>query len=287
MALANFIPEIWSAELLLALKKRHVAAALVNRDYEGEIKRQGDTVHVTNLTAPTIGTYTAHSDITVEDIDDGTAALTINQAKYFAFEVDDIEKAQQVAGGNVLSTQTQEAGYGLADVADKFLLSTMNTAVQGTGNDLGTVAIHTDATALYNAIVDLMVKLDEANVPDSGRFVIVSPSLHGRLLKLKDYFIATGDDRAAATRGNGHIGTIAGLDIYKSNNLPTVTDVAATGGLALAGHRMATSFAEQIVSVESARMEKRFADMVKGLHVYGAKVFRPTALAVAEFDATA
>ena len=286
MALSNFIPEVWSAELLLALKKRHVAAALVNRDYEGEIGRQGDTVHVTNLTAPTIGTYTKHTDITVEDIDDGTAALTIDQAKYFAFEVDDVEKAQQVAGGNALSTQTQEAGYGLADVADRFLLSTMNTAVQGTGNDLGTVAIHTDADALYESIVDLMVKLDTANVPDAGRFVIVSPSLHGRLLKL-DRFVASGDEKAAASRGNGHIGQVAGLDIYKSNNLPTVTDVDATGGLALAGHRIATSFAEQIVHVEAARMEKRFADMVKGLHVYGAKVFRPTALAVAEFDATA
>lgn len=286
MALSNFIPEIWSAELLIALKKRHVAAALVNRDYEGEISRQGDTVHVTNLTAPTIGTYAKHTDITVEDIDDGTAALTIDQAKYFAFEVDDIEKVQQVAGGNALSTQTQEAGYGLADVADKFLLTTMNTAVQGTANDLGTVAIHTDADALWDAIVDLGVKLDEANVPDAGRFVIVSPALHGRLLKL-DRFVATGDEKAATSRGNGFIGMVAGLEIYKSNNLPAVTDVAATGGLALAGHRLATSFAEQIVSVESGRMEKRFADMVKGLHVYGAKVFRPTALAVAEFDATA
>lgn len=285
MALANFIPELWSAELLLSLKKRHVAAGLVNRDYEGQIKRQGDTVHVTNLTAPTIGTYTKHTDITVEDIDDGTAALVIDQAKYFAFEVDDIEKAQQVAGGNALATQTREAGYGLADEADKFLLSTMNTAVQGTGNDLGTVAIHTDADALYDAIVDLMVKLDQANVPDAGRFVIVSPSLHGRLLKL-DRFVATGDEKAATTRGNGFIGQVAGLDIYKSNNLPAVTDVAATGGLALAGHRIATSFAEQIVHVEGDRMEKRFADLVKGLHVYGAKVFRPTALAVAEFDAT-
>lgn len=286
MALSNFIPEVWTAQLLLSLKKRHVAAGLVNRDYEGEIQRQGDTVHVTNLTAPTIGNYTKHTDITVEDIDDGTAALTIDQAKYFAFEVDDIEKVQQVAGGNALATQVQEAAYGLADVADAFLLGAMNDAVQGTGNDLGTVAIHTDADALYDSIVDLMVKLDQANVPDSGRFVIVSPSLHGRLLKL-DRFVATGDEKAAASRGNGFIGQVAGLDIYKSNNLPAVTDVAATGGLALAGHRIATSFAEQIVHVEATRMEKRFADMVKGLHVYGAKVFRPTALAVAEFDATA
>jgi len=289
MALSNFIPELWSAELLLSLKKRHVAAGLVNRDYQGEIRRQGDTVHVTNLTAPTIGTYTKHADITVEDIDDGTAALVIDQAKYFAFEVDDIEAVQQVAGGNALATQTREAGYGLADVADQFLLTTMNTAVQGTGNDLGTVDVSDPLLGnakVYDTCVDLSVVLDESNVPDEGRFIIVSPSLHGRLLK-DDRFVAAGDARGAETRGNGFIGQVAGLDVYKSNNLPAVTDPAATAGLALAGHRIATSYAEQIIKVEAARMEKRFADMVKGLHVYGAKVFRPAALAVAEFDGTA
>lgn len=282
MALENFIPEVWSARLLVSLRKAHVAASLVNRDYEGEIRRQGDTVHVTNLTAPTIDDYTAHIDIKIEDVDDGTAALTIDQAKYFAFEVDDIEKAQQVAGGNALASQVDAAAYGLSDVADSFLLSTMNTAVQGTGNDLGTVSL--TSGNVWDTVVDMSVVLDESNVPTEGRFIVVSPSLHGRLLK-DDRFIAAGDVRGSETRGSGFIGQVAGLDIFKSNNLPAVTDTAADAGLALAGHRIATSYAEQIVSVEAARMEKRFADMVKGLHVYGAKVFRPTALSVAEFSA--
>jgi hypothetical protein len=171
-------------------------------------------------------------------------------------------------------------------VADAAILAAMTTATQGTGNDLGTVAIHTTKQNLYDAIVDLGVTLDEDNVPSEGRWVVVSPSVHGRLQKL-DSFIAAGDAKGAETRGNGFIGQVAGLDIYKSNNLPAVTDVAATGGFALAGYRGATTFAEQIVSVEAARMEKRFADMVKGLHVYGVKVVRPTGLALVEFDATA
>lgn len=286
MAIANFIPEIWSARLLVTLRKSHVAAGLVNRDYQGEIKRAGDTVHITNLTAPTIGTYSEHTDITIEDVDDGTQALLIDQQKYFAFEVDDVEKAQ--AAGNILEPQLDAAAYGLRDVADKFLLDLLADGVQGTANDLGTVDISgTGGNALvYDSIVDLGVTLDESNVPDEGRFVVVAPSLHGRLLK-DDRFVAAGDEAGAAARASGYIGRVNGLEVYKTNNMPAVTDVNATGGAAIAGYRGAATYAEQILSVEAGRMEKRFADFVKGLHVYGAKVTRPSGLATVEFDATA
>jgi N4-gp56 family major capsid protein len=286
MAIANFIPELWTAKILVALRKKAVAGQLVNRDYEGEIKRAGNTVNITSINDVTIGTYTEHTDITFEDIDDATRALVIDQQRYFAFELDDIERAQSVNGGAVMNQALDNATYQLRDIADAFLFDAMNDAIQGTGNDLGTVAIHTTAKNLYDSFVDLAVTLDVDNVPEEGRWAVVSPSLHGRLLKL-DTFITPGDQAAPAARLNGYIGSIAGLDIYKSNNLPAVTDVTATGGLAIAGHSMATTFAEQITSVEAVRLEKRFADGLKGLHVYGAKVVRPTALAVVEFDATA
>jgi N4-gp56 family major capsid protein len=287
VAVTNFIPDLWSAKLLVALRKAHVSGALVNRDYEGEIKRQGDSVKITSINDVTIGSYTAHSDITVEDIDDATRSLLIDQAKYFAVELDDIERAQHVkGGGSPLAQAVDNAAYQLADTADAFLLDLINDAAEGTSNDLGTVAIHTTAKNLYDAFVDLGVKLDEANVPDQGRFLVVSPALHGRVRKL-DEWVGVGDMSSEVARTRGLIGEIAGLPVYKSNNLPAVTDVAATGGLALAGYRGATTFAEQIVSVEAARMEKRFADMVKGLHVYGGKVVRPTGVAKVEFDATA
>lgn len=286
MAIVNFIPELWTAKILVALRKKAVAGGLVNRDYEGEIRRAGDTVNITSISDVTIGNYTKHTDITWEDIDDATRALVIDQQKYFAFELDDIERAQAVNGGAVLNQALDNATYQLRDVSDAFLLAAMNTATQGTANDLGTVAIHTDPQALYDAFVDLAVTLDVDNVPEEGRWAVVSPALHGRLLKL-DTFITPGDEAAPAARRNGYIGSIAGLELFKSNNLPAVTDAAATGGLAIAGHSMATTFAEQITSVEAVRLQDRFADGVKGLHVYGAKVVRPTALAVVEFDATA
>lgn len=287
MAVTNFIPDLWSAKLLVALRKAHVAAALVNRDYEGEIKRQGDSVKITSINDVTIGSYTVHTDITVEDIDDATRSLLIDQAKYFAVELDDIEAAQQVKGGrSALDQAVDNAAYQLANTADAFLLDLMNDAAEATANDLGTVAIHTTKKNLYDAFVDLGVVLDEANVPEEGRFLVISPSLHGRVRKL-DEWVGVGDMSSEIARTRGLIGEIGGLPVYKSNNLPAVTDAAATGGVAIAGYRGATTFAEQIVSVEGARMEKRFADMVKGLHVYGAKVVRPTGVAKVEFDATA
>lgn len=287
MAVANFIPDIWSAKLLIALRKNMVGTSLVNRDYEGEIRRQGDSVKITSITDVTIGNYTVHTDITFEDLDDATRSLIIDQSKYFAFEIDDVEKAQSVNGGSLMAAAMESASYGLATTQDAFLLDLINDAAEATGNDLGTVAIHTVAKNLYDSFVDLNVKMDEANVPDDGRrFAVASPALHGRLLKL-DEFIAAGDAAGAATRSSGYIGEIAGLKIFKSNNLPAVTDVAATGGLAIAGHPIATTMAEQIASTEAVRLEKRFADGVKGLHLYGAKVVRPTAVAKVEFDATA
>jgi len=286
MAVTNFVPDLWTAKILVALRKKAVAANLVNRNYEGEVKRMGDSVKITSIDDVAIGSYTAHSDITWEAIDDSTRSLLIDQAKYFAFEMDDVEKAQSVNGGAVMNQALDNATYQLRDTSDSFLLAAMNTALQGTGNDLGTVAIHTTAQNLYDTFVDLSVALDEDNVPEEGRWAVVSPSLHGRLLKL-DSFIQAGDNASPNARLNGYIGEVAGLSLFKSNNLPAVTDAAATGGLAIAGHSVATTFAEQIVSVEATRLENRFADGVKGLHVYGAKVVRPTALAVAEFDATA
>lgn len=278
MAITNFIPEVWSAELLTALEKSLVYAApgVVNRNYEGEISQYGDTVHITNLVDPTIGTYTKHTDITIEDVDDATQVLTISQSPYFAFEVDDIEKRQ--ARGDVLSEQARRAAYLLRDKADTYVAGLMGTGVDA-GNLVAEQTLAT-ASAAYDLLVDLSVLLDEDNVPTEGRFVVVTPKFHGLLLK-DQRFVGAGDAQGAATRANGFVGEAAGFSVRKSNNAPDGPGAGA-GKLVIAGSDMATTFAQQIASVEAFRMEKRFADGVKGLHLYGSKVVRPTALAAAD-----
>lgn len=281
MATTNFVPDIWSARILTALSRKAVAGGITNRDYEGDIKGGGDSVKITSFVDPTIGAYTAHTDITVEDIDDATRALLIDQQKYFAFELDDVERAQVVNAGAVMAEVTKRAAYGLANTLDTFLLTTLAAGASAAAPD-HQVAEATIATAAdaYVALVDWGILLDQADVPDDDRFVVVTPAFHGKLLK-DDRFVKAGDDASATTRLNGRVGEAAGFEIFKSNNLPDGAGAGA-GKAMIAGYRGACTLAEQIVSVEGARMEKRFADMVKGLHVYGAKVTRPTGLVVAD-----
>jgi hypothetical protein len=281
MTVTNFVPDIWSARILTALSRTSVAGGCVNRDYEGDIKGGGDSVKITSFTDPTIGTYTAHTDITIEDIDDATRSLLIDQQKYFAFELDDLEKAQSVNGGAVLAEATKRAAYGLKNTLDAFLFTTMAAGASASAPDhLVAEATISTASAAYEALVAWSVLLDNADVPEEDRFAVVTPAFHGLLLK-DDRFVKAGDDLSAATRQNGRVGEAAGFSISKSNNLPAGPGAGA-GTSMIAGYRGATTLAEQIVSVEAGRLEKRFADFVKGLHVYGAKVTRPTGLVVAD-----
>jgi len=278
MAISAFKPEVWSAELLVALEKALVYAApgVVNRSYEGEISQYGDTVHITSLADPTIGTYSAHTDIAIEEITDADLTLLIDQAKYFAFTVDDIEKRQ--ARGDVLSEQARRAAYKLRDVADQYVASVMAAGVAA-GNVIAEQTLAT-AAAAYDLLVDLGVTLDENDVPTESRFVVITPKFHGLLLK-DDRFVSAGDAQGASVRANGLVGEAAGFSIRKSNNAPAGPGVGA-GKLILAGSDIATTYAEQIANTESARKEKGFGDIVKGLHLYGTKIVRPTALAAAD-----
>jgi len=285
MAVTSFIPKVWSAELLVALEKALVygQTGVVNTDYEGEISQYGDTVSVNSVGDPTIGDYTKHSDITVEALDTTEATLVINQAKYFAFEVDDIEARQVRNSGGLMAEAARRAAYKLRDTADQHIASLMKAGVASANvlpdADLGN-ASGGPAEAAYDLLVDLGVKLDEANVPSEGRWVIVPPAFYGLLLK-NDKFVRADASGTTAGLRNGVVGEAVGFTVLKSNNVPA-GDGTPAGPMVIAGHPMATSFAQQINKVEAQRMEKRFADMVRGLHLYGAKVFRPECLAAVE-----
>ena len=138
MAITNFQPEIWASELLSVLRKSLVygGSNAVNRNYEGEIANAGDTVHITSITDPTIGTYTKDTDITVQVLTDADRTLVVDQQKYFAFEVDDIDLRQVKNAGGLMSEAADRAGFGLADVTDQFLATKMANAA---GNSLGVV----------------------------------------------------------------------------------------------------------------------------------------------------
>lgn len=275
MAITTFIPELWSARLLYALDNAHIAANLVNRDYEGLIRQQGDTVHINTIGPVTVDDYTRNTDIDdPEVLTTAEQTLVIDQAKYFNFQVDDVDAAQ--SAGDLMDAAMARAAYALNDASDAYLLSVIASGADS-GNVIGSsAAVFLTASNVYENIVALRTKLDKANVPTSGRFVVVPPEVYALLL-LDDRFVkATDAGTANATLLNGEVGRVAGFTVYMSNNTPYATETWSIP----AGVAAATTYAEQIVSTEAYRLEKRFADAVKGLHVYGAKVTDGKQLAV-------
>lgn len=265
MAVTNFIPTIWSARLLDALEKSHVATNLVNKDYEGLITGQGDTVKINSIGDITVKNYTKNTDMDdPEDLTTEAKTLTISQAKYFNFQVDDIDKVQ--ASGDLVDSAMTNASYQLSDVADQYLFGVMSAGVDS-ANKLAETTLTADN--IYENIIALRTVLDKANVPTSGRSIAIPPEAYALLLQDKR-FVEGGGSLAEETARNGLVGTVAGFTVYESNNLPKNSSTSAIDIIATVAS--ATTYAEQIVQTEAYRMEKRFSDAVKGLHVYGATV---------------
>lgn len=277
MAIDRFIPEVWAARLLTALEKSLVYAqpAVVNRDYEGEISDFGDTVRITSISDPTIGTYVPNSTtITPEELTDAQRTLVIDQAKYFAFKVDDVDRRQ--ARGDVVPTALQRAAYKLRDLVDQYIAAFYTSVDTANRVNSGSAVSVTTAALAYTNLVALRTQLDEANVQTEGRWVVIPPWYEGLLLDSPNFINAEKAADGGAALRNGRIGRAAGFDIFKSNNVVNVTgdDYAI-----LAGVNTAISYAEQINKVEAYRPESSFSDAVKGLHLWGAKVVRPDSLA--------
>ena len=270
MAVTNFIPELWSARLLNALDKSHVFANVVNRDYEGEIKKMGDTVHINTIGAVTIGTYTQNTDFTSgpETLATTDQTLTIDQAKYFNFQVDDIDAAQ--AAGDIMDKAMTRAAYGLADASDKYIAGILAGAADAS-NLVSSSAVALTSSNVYENVVKMRTILDKANVPTAGRWLVIPPEMYALIL-LDDRFVKTGGEMAEGILRTGLVAQAAGFDIYLSNNCVSANVSEKTTYTITGGVDAAATYAEQIVSTEAYRPEKRFADAVKGLHVYGAKV---------------
>lgn len=160
MAITNFIPEVWSAAILEALRAKLVFPSLCNRDYEGDIREAGDTVHITGYDDVTVHKYVRGQAITVDDVNDKEAAvLEINQSDYFAFKVNDLDKAQ--AKADMTGKFTNSAAYNMMKNVENYISNLMDTAVETPAK---TVDVGTPADA-YLAVVEAGRKLDVQNVP--------------------------------------------------------------------------------------------------------------------------
>lgn len=283
MATNCFIPQVWSAKILEALDKELVYADLFNTDYEGEITEAGDTVHIAQVGDVSIRDFNSSTDI--EEPDDVNAValtLKIDQLKYFNISVCDVNEVQSKV--SLLDTATQRAGYGFADVCDKYLGNLLATSGQvnaGLGTDKDPIKI--TANNAYDTLVKMKTALDKANLPKQERKVVVPPEFEGFML-LDPRFVAKSSNASQDSLHEGTIYRAAGFEIRTSNNVPSKTNISSvpTTVFSIVGSSpIQGTFAQQILKTEAYRPEKRFADAVKGLHVYGAKVLRPNVVAVA------
>ncbi|MGB4239132.1 MAG: P22 phage major capsid protein family protein [Candidatus Hydrothermia bacterium] len=274
MALDNFIPEIWSARLLKHLDEDLVFKQLVNTDYEGEIRNVGDTVRVNRIGDIVVGSYTKDGEIgSPQQLSGEQLVLTIDQFKYFNFYVDDVDSAQQ--NPKTMDDAMSRAAFALAKEVDKYIAGLYTHAGvkldnSGAGYQVGT---STGQKNPYDLVIDIVEQMDAHNIPGAGRWLVIPPWFHAMLLKSAEYKLAFQDYKST-----GEIPTIAGIRILMSNNLPTQKISNVAFSVLLAGTNMAISFAQQLNKVEAYRPEKRFADAVKGLLLFGAKVFYPESL---------
>ena len=265
MSLQNFIPTVWAAGIQRELEARYVYASLVNRDYEGDISAYGDTVKINMVGDITVGDYVKNSTvITPEQLTSTQQELDIDQAKYFAFFIDDIDQAQTKP--KVMQEAIRKSSRGLSSVADEFIRDLM---VDGAALTHDGTALTVPDIAEYMGSINQ--KLDEANNdPSAERFIVVPPWL--RKLIVISY---QGNTQSNEVMANGLVGRYYGLNVYMSTLTPKD---AEDNDIVVAGTRSGTTMAEQIVNMEAYRPESSFADAVKGQHVYGAKVVEPDAL---------
>lgn len=298
---ANFIPEVWSGKLQVKFYKSTVLGEITNNDWEGEIKGQGDKVHIRTIPTITIRSYTKGQNLTSEVPQSTPLELLIDKGKYFAVVLDDVDAVQ--ADVKLMDMFTNDASQQMKISIDGDVLGSVyaDAATANKGATAGAISgdINLGATGaprqctsanVLDMILDMGQVLDEQNVPEDGRWVVI-PAWMASLVKRSDLKQAylTGD--SVTPLRNGKIGMIDRFTVYVSNNLAKVTDLGSdaaaggTGGAAdasawriLAGTRDAISFASQITNVESLRAQSTFGNIMRGLNVYGYKVTKPEAL---------
>jgi len=340
----NFSPVIYSKQVQLAFRKSSVVEDITNNDYFGEIANMGDSVKIIKEPEVSVQSYARGTQITAQDLNDEDFTLTVDQANYFAFKIDDIEAAHSHV--NFMSMASDRAAYRLRDQFDQDvlgylagfrqsakhgspdtvrttfpgtkalteagsdeLLSTMKlsrpsfgqlTSAGSTGDSIPLAARLPGATALPTTVVSPLQViarmgrlLDQQLVDTQGRWLVLDP-VFIELLKDEDSRLLNGDFGGSGLQNGLILNNLHGFRVYVSNNLPKVGTGPGTSGASaqssnygviVAGQDAAVASAQQITKTESYRDPDSFADIVRGMHLYGRKILRPEAITVARYNA--
>ena len=290
-----FLPSVYSKKVLNFFRKASVAEAITNTDYAGEISAYGDSVKIIKEPVISVSDYTRGSDTTATKLTDQELSLVVDSAKAFKFIVDDIET--NMSHVNFKEVASSSAAYALKDSYDAAVIATMFSGISSSSPDhvLGSDSATDLAAGTFDGTgnldiglgtsehdpLDVMARmarlLDEQNVPEEGRWFVASPDFYEVLGQASSKLLSVDFNAGQGSIRNGLVssGKLRGFDMYKSNNIASTSNAA---GKCLAGHMSAVATANTILSTEVIRDPSSFGDIVRGLHVYGAKVLRSEAL---------
>lgn len=296
----TFIPEIWSGKLIEKFYASTVLAAISNTDYEGEIKNKGDKVHIRTKPTITIKDYRADGALEIERPSSNIVDLTIDQGKYFNLILDDVYEVQ--ADINMMNMWSDDAAQQFKLVIDRQVLLSLigKAATRNRGTTAGNISqninlgvtgtplqvVPRNPAAGKIEVIDLLVNLglvlDEQNIPEDGRWVVL-PAWLGAQIKQSELRDASLTGDGTSILRNGRLGMVDRFTIYISNLLPagTPAGLAASEWVVFAGTSHALTFASQINKMETMRSEHTFGQLLRGLQVYGFGVLDGTALAQA------
>jgi hypothetical protein len=288
-----FLPAVYSKKVLNFFRKASVIEAITNTDYAGDISAFGDSVRI--IKEPTISVYQYErgQDVTQTKLTDQEVSLVVDTANAFKFIVDDIETSMSHV--NFKEVASSSAAYSLRDAFDAGVLTKIAAGLASATPDhtLGADSATKLAAGVYDGAgsidlgigetdpLDVLARmarlLDEQNVPEEGRWVVAGPDFYEQLSQSSSKLLSVDYNAGQGSIRNGLVssGKLRGFSMYKSNNMPSQTNAT---GLVLAGHMSAVATAQTITSTEVVRDPNSFGDIVRGLHVYGAKVLRPEAL---------
>ena len=291
----NFMPELYSKKVLNFFRKASVAEAITNTDYAGEISAFGDSVKIIKEPVITVDQYERGGAVTATTLTDNEVTLVVDTANAFKFIVDDIESSMSHV--NFKEVASSSAAYALRDAFDTGVIAKLFAGVSasspnhslgsdsatdlaagtfdGTGNlDIGYASGEHDPIDVLSHMARL---LDEQNVPEEGRWFLANPEFYEQLVQTSSKLMSVDFNAGQGSIRNGLVssGKLRGFDMYKTNNIAATTNAA---GKCIAGHISSTCTAQTIINTEVVRDTASFGDIVRGLHVYGAKVLRPEAL---------
>ena len=276
----NWLPVIYSQKVQKFFRTASVVEDITNTDYAGEIENFGDTVNIIKEPSISVSSYTRGGAINIQNLADDQLQLVVDQANAFAFKVDDIEERQSHVNWEALATSS--GAYALKDSYDENVIAAM---VSGAGTTVGSDGSGTDTgfgtseTDPANILANAAKRMHGADVPTDNRWFLGTPEFYEQLgqasAKLMDASV-TGDGKSPLRNGNVLEGKVNGFKLYMTNNFAAST--TSNYYKVLYGHMSSTATANAIAKTEVIRDPDSFADVVRGLHVFGRKVLRSTAL---------